>query len=202
MPISLSSCFKSYSPFGESNLAIIGEVSIARNNRKIKSEGNQGSLPKAFTLAIKPSKLSIMGCDDVTLDSYSAFNDVICSSAIFTNDFLIFLNATSFGLYLILVKPLISKYSPITVVKWVFTFGLIGVIPFGIYDFNKINWEMSNDVILKINDFESFKNDVSHNSTWSKLETSSYGKALNRQLLGLDQIKTNFASTLARLKNF
>ena len=67
-----------------------------------------------------------------------------------TGDFLIFLNATSFGLYLILVKPLISKYSPITVVKWVFTFGLIGVIPFGIYDFNKINWEMSNDIILKI----------------------------------------------------
>ena len=67
-----------------------------------------------------------------------------------TGDFLIFLNATSFGLYLILVKPLMSKYSPITVVKWVFTFGLIGVIPFGIYDFNKINWEMSNDIILKI----------------------------------------------------
>lgn len=77
-------------------------------------------------------------------------NNSVTEASGLTGDFLIFLNATSFGLYLILVKPLMSKYSPITVVKWVFTFGLIGVIPFGIYDFNKINWEMSNDIILKI----------------------------------------------------
>ena len=47
-------------------------------------------------------------------------------------DLLIFLNASSYGLYLITVKPLMSKYHPITVIKWVFTFGLIGVIPFGL----------------------------------------------------------------------
>jgi drug/metabolite transporter (DMT)-like permease len=65
-------------------------------------------------------------------------------------DLLIFLNATSFGLYLILVKPLMSKYSPITVVKWVFTFGLIGVIPFGIYEINEVNWDMGSNIIMKI----------------------------------------------------
>ena len=42
------------------------------------------------------------------------------------------------------------KYSPITVVKWVFTFGLLGVLPFGIYEINEVNWKMSNDIILKI----------------------------------------------------
>jgi regulator of sigma E protease len=51
-------------------------------------------------------------------------------------------------------------------VKWVFTFGLIGVIPFGVYDFNKINWEMSNDIILKIDNsrieyFRDIENAVS-----------------------------------------
>ena len=65
-------------------------------------------------------------------------------------DIFIFLNAISFGLYLIIVKPLMSKYSPITVVKWVFTFGLLGVLPFGIYEINEINWEMNNEIILKI----------------------------------------------------
>ena len=45
-------------------------------------------------------------------------------------DILIFLNATSYGLYLILVKPLMSKYSPITVLKWIFTFGLIGAVSY------------------------------------------------------------------------
>ena len=43
-----------------------------------------------------------------------------------------------------------SKYSPITVAKWVFTFGLVGVIPFGIYELNEVNWEMSNDIVMKI----------------------------------------------------
>lgn len=65
-------------------------------------------------------------------------------------DILIFLNATSFGLYLVIVKPLMHKYSPITVIKWVFTFGLIGVLPFGIYEVQEVNWKMSNEIILKI----------------------------------------------------
>ena len=65
-------------------------------------------------------------------------------------DIFIFLNAISFGLYLIIVKPLMIKYRPITVVKWVFTFGLLGVLPFGIYEINEVNWKMSNDIILKI----------------------------------------------------
>ena len=35
-------------------------------------------------------------------------------------DLLIFLNATSFGLYLVLVKPLMHKYSPIIIPKTFF----------------------------------------------------------------------------------
>ena len=43
---------------------------------------------------------------------------------------LIFLNASSYALFLVLVKPLMAKYSPLTVMKWVFLFGLIYVTPF------------------------------------------------------------------------
>ena len=63
---------------------------------------------------------------------------------------LIVLNATSYGLYLVLVKPLMKKYSPITVVKWVFTFGLIFVTPFGLTEIDTIVWEMPNDILLKV----------------------------------------------------
>ena len=63
---------------------------------------------------------------------------------------LIILNATSYGLYLVLVKPLMSKYSPLTVIKWVFTFGLIMVLPFGLTELDTIIWNMPNDIILKI----------------------------------------------------
>lgn len=42
-------------------------------------------------------------------------------------DLFILLNATSYALYLVLVKPLMAKYKPLTVITWVFTFGLIYV---------------------------------------------------------------------------
>ena len=63
---------------------------------------------------------------------------------------LIILNATSYGLYFVLVKPLMSKYSPLTVIKWVFTFGLIMVLPFGLMELDTIIWNMPNDIVLKI----------------------------------------------------
>jgi drug/metabolite transporter (DMT)-like permease len=43
----------------------------------------------------------------------------------------VFINASSYGLYLVLVKPLMKKYHPITVLFYVFGFGLLYVIPFG-----------------------------------------------------------------------
>ena len=43
----------------------------------------------------------------------------------------IFVNATSYGIYLVLVKRLMERYQALTVVKWVFTIGLVMVIPFG-----------------------------------------------------------------------
>ncbi len=45
---------------------------------------------------------------------------------------LVLINAASYGLFLVMVKPLMSKYRPLTVMKWVFTFGLIFVIPVSI----------------------------------------------------------------------
>lgn len=47
-------------------------------------------------------------------------------------DLFIFLNATFYGIYLVMVKPLMQRYQPITVIKWVFLFGTIMIIPFGI----------------------------------------------------------------------
>lgn len=46
-------------------------------------------------------------------------------------DLLVFMNGTSYACYLVLVKPLMARYRPLTVITWVFTFGLILVIPAG-----------------------------------------------------------------------
>ncbi|MCT4581505.1 MAG: DMT family transporter [Flavobacteriales bacterium] len=65
-------------------------------------------------------------------------------------DALILLNATLYSFYLVIIKPLMNKYSPYTFVKWAFTFGLIYVLPFGIAEMPNANWDMPLDVILKI----------------------------------------------------
>ena len=52
----------------------------------------------------------------------------------FLGNLFVFLNACSYGLYLVLVKPLMKKYKAITVISWVFLFGFLFVIPFGIND--------------------------------------------------------------------
>lgn len=53
---------------------------------------------------------------------------------------LVFINASSYAMYLILIKNLTKKYHPLTLAKWIYLFGLIMVIPFGFSEFNAINW--------------------------------------------------------------
>ena len=50
-------------------------------------------------------------------------------------NFYVFLNASFYGLYLVIVKTLMKKYNAITVVSWMFLFGFIIVFPFSINDF-------------------------------------------------------------------
>lgn len=57
------------------------------------------------------------------------------SSSGLVGDLLVCLNATSYAVYLVLVKQLMMKYNTMTVLKWVFTFGFIAVFPFTISDF-------------------------------------------------------------------
>jgi drug/metabolite transporter (DMT)-like permease len=45
-------------------------------------------------------------------------------------DFFLFLNALSYAVYLVIAKPLMSKYSPLTVITYVFSFGLLYVLVF------------------------------------------------------------------------
>lgn len=49
-------------------------------------------------------------------------------------------NAISYGVYLVLVKSLVKKYHPITIVKWTFTFGIFLVLPFGFGEATQIDW--------------------------------------------------------------
>ena len=53
---------------------------------------------------------------------------------------LFIVNSFAYGLYLVLVKPLISKYNIITLLKWLFLFGVIMNFPVTISQFLEIEW--------------------------------------------------------------
>lgn len=64
---------------------------------------------------------------------------------------LVLINACSYGVYLVIVKPLMAKYQTMTVISWVFFFGLIFVIPFGFGEFSQIEWStMPTNIIYAI----------------------------------------------------
>ena len=52
----------------------------------------------------------------------------------------VFVNAASYGLYLVLVKPMMQKYHPITVMVYVFGFGFLYVLPFGYTELMAVDW--------------------------------------------------------------
>ncbi len=45
---------------------------------------------------------------------------------------LIFMNIVSYSLYLVLIKPLMQKYSAVIIMKWVFLYGFLFVLPFSL----------------------------------------------------------------------
>ena len=66
-------------------------------------------------------------------------------------NFLVLVNATSYALYLILVKNLSKKYHPLTFAKWLYLFGFVLIIPFGMREFNEVNWsDMPRSAFLSI----------------------------------------------------
>jgi drug/metabolite transporter (DMT)-like permease len=57
-------------------------------------------------------------------------------------DVMVLVNAISYAIYFVLVKPLMLKYEPIVVIRWIFTFGLLMVLPFGWTEFRTIPWQL------------------------------------------------------------
>lgn len=54
---------------------------------------------------------------------------------------LIFINAISYSIYIILIKQLTQKYHPFTFIKWLFLFGCFMVLPFGYTELMAVDWQ-------------------------------------------------------------
>lgn len=57
-------------------------------------------------------------------------------------DIYTFINAASFALYLVIAQPLVLKYNPLTVMKWVFIFGFFWVLPFTLKPMMEVNYSV------------------------------------------------------------
>jgi drug/metabolite transporter (DMT)-like permease len=61
-------------------------------------------------------------------------------SDVLLGDVLVLINAVSYAFYLVLVRPLMAVYSGIQVLRWIFTFGAIVILPFGMQQFIHTDW--------------------------------------------------------------
>jgi drug/metabolite transporter (DMT)-like permease len=66
--------------------------------------------------------LGAVGAILLTLKAGTSMGDSILG------DLFLFINAASYAIYLVIAKPLMKKYSPLTVITYVFSFGLLFVL--------------------------------------------------------------------------
>jgi drug/metabolite transporter (DMT)-like permease len=61
---------------------------------------------------------------------------------------LVFVNAVSYSIYIIIIKKLSDKYHPFTFIKWLFLFGSILVLPFGFSELESVDWAAFSPYII------------------------------------------------------
>jgi len=59
---------------------------------------------------------------------------------VFLGDILVLINAVSYTIYFVLVRPLMKTYDPIRVIRIIFTFGFFFILPFCWSEFIEIPW--------------------------------------------------------------
>jgi len=88
--------------------------------------------------------LGIIGATSLILTG----GDISLKSDMQVGNLFVFINAISYGLYLVIVQSLMKKYKAITVMFFVFTFGLIYVFPIGFNNLLEVNWNSIPDHIF------------------------------------------------------
>jgi drug/metabolite transporter (DMT)-like permease len=68
------------------------------------------------------------------------------ASNVLLGDIFVIINAIVYACYFILVKPLMLTYNPVHVIRWVFTFGFIMVLPIGIGELQQVKFSNLNSI--------------------------------------------------------
>ena len=99
----------------------------------------------AFFLNEKLTRFKVLGIilgfiGAILLILYGNSSRVINAPNVSLGNIMLLINATCFGAYLVMVKPLTKKYSTITLMKWMFLLGVIYTFPFTITEFLEVSW--------------------------------------------------------------
>ena len=116
-------------PINASLLMLINPVLTIVFGMIILKEKLSGKRITGVAIAMAGTALLILGGANFMLDKGSVKGDV-----------LILLTATSWALFLVVMKKMTNKYSGVTVMKWVFLFGLLPNIAIGYNQFTEVNF--------------------------------------------------------------
>lgn len=99
-----------------------------------------------IAFALKSEKITLLKTTGLTLGIggaailISGRTPGTTGSNILLGDILVIINAISYAFYYVLVKPLMMKYKPLHVIRWIFTFGLVLILPFTLGSFLQTKW--------------------------------------------------------------
>jgi drug/metabolite transporter (DMT)-like permease len=62
------------------------------------------------------------------------------SSSTFLGNIYTLINTISWALYTVIIKRMLEKYHPVTVMKWIFLFGMLSTIPAGYPQWSRTDW--------------------------------------------------------------
>jgi drug/metabolite transporter (DMT)-like permease len=99
-----------------------------------------------FTLIILKEKITFLKLSGLSLAIIGSImlllfrgNFEIGSDTI-TGDLMTLVNSISWAVFVVMVKPIMVKYETVTVMRWIFLFGTIYMLPIGFYDALHTNW--------------------------------------------------------------
>jgi drug/metabolite transporter (DMT)-like permease len=64
------------------------------------------------------------------------------NSSSLLGDMFVLINAVSYAFYMVIVRPLMEKYNTLHVLRWVFTFGALFILPIALPDFIATDWSV------------------------------------------------------------